>query len=93
MIPEPTDNLDPDVHTVIIELNRYMPEELHIKRRDSVIWKNNDNRLHTITWAAADFENAEIALNQTHEQVFDDRGTYYYFCNFHDNMRGVIYVE
>src|SRR5215471_11278158 len=45
----PPEKRHPQVHTVLIEQMKFKPEELTIKRGDTVIWVNKDLVAHDIT--------------------------------------------
>jgi len=82
--------------SVTIERSRFEPDELVVPAGAEVTWTNDDPFAHTVT-AADDsslaFDSGEMAEGDTFAQVFDEAGTYEYFCEIHPTMRSTVVVE
>ena len=76
----------------------FIPENLEIKRGESVTWLNQDKIQHVIS---ADQEEAKVPrflssnLNKgdSFTFTFDSLGTYKYHCNINPNIKGKIIVK
>ena len=73
-------------------------EGIVIKQGDTVTWKNNDNTFHTILSGIQDygrdgkFQSDMIIPGNEFTVTFDKEGYYYYYCDTHPWMKGVILV-
>ena len=81
-------------HKVTMKDVSYSPKELKIKKGDTVVWTNADERDHTVT-ADDDksFKSGNIADGETFKQKFDKPGRYKYHCEYHPRMKATIVVE
>lgn len=91
---------------VVIELVAFQPEQLEVQAGSTVTWRNRDPGAHTVTSGVVvqggagvtqepdgAFDSGEIAKGEAFQRVFDEPGTYPYFCSFHPaTMRGEIRV-
>ena len=65
----------------------------------AVVWKNNGGVLHTVTSNATangslpSFNNNVGQNGGTYSFTFTKAGTYYYYCNIHLWMKGIIYAK
>ena len=85
--------------TVDIANFAFAPPELRIAAGTTVIFTNSDNAPHTAT-AGTDaepqpeqFDTGLLQPGESGTVVFDEPGTYAYFCERHPPMTGVIVVE
>ena len=73
------------------------PPRLTVKAGSIVTWTNEENSLHTVTSGAPDdrsglFDSGEFDTGKTFEFTFSNTGTYAYFCDRHEFMRGEVVV-
>jgi plastocyanin len=78
--------------TVNIRDNFFSPRNLSITVGTSVTWINRGEEDHTTT-STMGLWNAELAPRESFTRVFNRRGTFRYFCAFHDEMTGAIRVS
>jgi plastocyanin len=83
--------------TVTIKTFQYRPGSLVVPVGTRVVWSNGDGIEHTISAGIPDssagtFNGVLQFLGATFAQVFNRPGTYSYFCNRHQFMRGEIRV-
>ena len=73
--------------------NFFKPKRITIDVGDRVKWVNRGSSAHTTTAKNGDWDE-EVASGEASPRIrFTDRGTYRYFCRFHDDMRGKIIVQ
>lgn len=87
---------EPGSTTVEIERSRYAPTELTVAAGGSVAYVNLDRFDHTVTAAAGSrtaFDSGDLGQDETFTQVFEEPGTYDYFCTIHPTMRATVTVE
>ena len=80
-------------HKVSIENVKYDPKELKIKKGDTVVWTNGDDRDHTVTADDDSFKSKKIASGDTYQRKFTKAGRYKYHCDYHPRMKAVVIVE
>lgn len=84
------------IHPVNMSLqlpSGYSPDELTVRAGDTVMWKNVDNLVHTVTAQDNSFDSGIIQPNQTYTRVFNTPGRYPYYCTIHPQMTGVVNVQ
>ena len=68
------------------------PQTVKIKKENAVTWMNEDPVAHNI--AFDDFSSGPISQWQMYTQVFNETGTYHYYCSIHKRyMTGTVIVE
>jgi len=85
----------PETAEVTVERSRFDPDELSVAPGTEVRWENVDPYAHTVTSAegsAVAFDSGEMAEGDSFTQVFDEAGTYEYFCEVHPTMRSTVVV-
>ena len=80
-------------HKVSIKDLKYNPKELKVKKGDTVVWTNADERDHTVTSDDGAFNSRNIADGERFTQKFDKPGKYKYHCEYHPRMKAVVVVE
>ena len=78
---------------VLIADFRYEPETITVATGQPVTFLNSDVAPHTAT--ADDeksFDTGRLEIEEEGELVFDEPGTYSYFCDFHPFMKGTVEV-
>jgi plastocyanin len=69
-----------------------IPETVTIKRENAVTWMNDDPVAHNI--AFDDFSSGPIHQGEMYTHVFNETGTYHYYCSIHKRyMTGTVIVE
>ncbi len=82
----------PKVHIVEIRGMKFVPEELHLSKGDTVIWVNKDLVMHDVTeeskkaWASG-----IIASKSSWKRAITNSSDYY--CNLHVVMKGKLVVD
>jgi len=72
---------------------KYVPEAITVSAGDTVTWTNSDEAPHTATADDEAFDTGDLELDDEGEVVFDEPGSYPYYCRFHAFMRGTVEVE
>jgi len=80
-------------HKVSIENLKYEPREIKIKKGETVVWTNGDDRDHTVTADDGSFASKKIASRDTYERKFTKAGKYKYHCDYHPRMKATVIVE
>jgi plastocyanin len=83
---------------VTVRLFQFRPTPLEVKAGTRVTWTNDDDITHTVTSGLPDskdgrFDSPLRGKGATFGLSFDAPGTYPYFCNRHQSMRGEIRVR
>lgn len=89
-------------HKVDIDDLKYTPAKIQIKKGEKVIWKNSDDRDHTVVCKSKEkdekgkekkvFDSGKIAAGKTFEYTFKESGKFEYGCEYHPRMKGVVEV-
>ena len=80
-------------HKVSIKDVKFTPKELKVKKGDTVIWTNSDERDHTVTADDKSFGSGNIGDGNSFRQKFEKPGRYKYHCEYHPRMKATIVVE
>lgn len=103
-IPSPTtDDATGGTEAVTIHNFAFEPETVEVPVGTQVHWTNEDMFAHTVTSGGPDDPTGRFdadlgdlgsveAAGTTFEHVFDEPGTYPYFCRFHPKMQGEVVV-
>ena len=83
---------------VSIQTFQFQPGDLTVRAGTRVTWVNQDDIAHTVTSGTPEkrdgrFDAPLAAKGATFSQTFDQPGTYPYFCDRHQSMRGQIHVN
>lgn len=79
------------VETVEIKGMKFNPEELTIRKGDTVVWVNNDLMAHCITEVAKKWTSSAIAPGSSWKRPVTESTDYY--CAIHVVMKGKVKVE
>ena len=84
--------------SVDIRLFQFQPGQLQVKAGTPVTWTNQDDIEHTVTSGTPErpdgrFNFVLSGKGTTSRFTFTEAGTYPYFCNRHQSMRGEIRVN
>lgn len=84
----------PQTHTVIIRELKFQPAVLTVGVGDSVEWKNEDIVPHTATTTESkEFDSGSLAVGSSWKYVASKKGTYFYNCTLHPNMKAKLVVQ
>ena len=80
---------------VAIDNFAFEPGTLTVARGAKVTWVNHDGEPHTVVSASKEkrFKSQALDTNDKFSVVFDEPGTYKYFCSIHSFMTGTIEVK
>lgn len=82
----------PAVDTVIIKGMVFIPEELHVRKGDIVVWLNKDIVPHNITdFPDNQWTSGTLAVKGSWKKQIDQ--TFDYYCSIHPTMKGKITVD
>ena len=70
----------------------FTPNELLIAETGTVLWVNDDNKIHTVTADNGAFDSGDIQPGATFTYTFNTRGAYPYHCKHHLEMVGTVRV-
>ena len=82
---------------ITIDKFEFVPARLTVHVGDTVTWTNEENSFHTVTSGTPDsrtglFDSGEFDTRETFEYTFAEAGTYAFFCDRHEFMRGEVTV-
>ena len=85
----------PQTHTVAISELKFQPPVLTVKVVDTVEWKNDDIVPHTATSTTKPkkFDSGILPVGSSWKYVVTKRGTYFYNCTLHPNMKAELIVR
>jgi plastocyanin len=79
--------------SVKIKDMKFSPSSVSVKVGESVTWKNDDDRDHTVTAADGSFDSDNLKPGSTFTFQFTQAGKFAYACRYHPRMKGVINVS
>jgi plastocyanin len=71
----------------------FLVDAARIKVGQDVSWSNDDDAVHTVTFADGSFDSGRIGLGATVTRSFDRPGTFEYACTIHPTMKGRVVVQ
>jgi len=87
----------PGAANVTIKLFQYQPGRIQVKAGTTVTWLNEDEIFHTVTAVAPEqkggFDASLDGKGKSFSFTFSQPGTYPYYCDRHEHMRGEIEVR
>jgi plastocyanin len=91
---EGTGAQSPGGASVSIKLFQYQPGRMLVKAGTTVTWVNEDEILHTVTAEKKNgtFDAPLDGRDKRFSFTFSQPGTYAYYCDRHEHMRGEIEV-
>jgi plastocyanin len=80
---------------VSIDNFTFSPPELSAAAGTRITWTNHDDIPHTVVDAdhPKDAKSPPLDTGDSYSRVFDQPGTYHYFCSLHPHMQGTIVVH
>lgn len=93
--PAPTRAATPSAQRVEVSIINFafQPANITTGRGSTIVWRNKDQVVHTVTTVDGSFDSGEIAPGDSFEQRFDKTKVYTYSCTFHPQMRGTITIQ
>jgi plastocyanin len=79
--------------TITINNLAFAPQPLTVKAGTTITVTNGDDTTHTVTAAMGEFDTGDVAGGATAQITVDRPGTYAYFCDIHQYMKGTIHVD
>ncbi len=78
--------------------NCYIPSKIIVIKGDSVTWVNEDAAFHSVTSGFYDaptdlFDSGYLDPYQSFSYIFDETGTFDYYCTLHPWMKGQVIVK
>ncbi|HEX2931780.1 MAG TPA: plastocyanin/azurin family copper-binding protein [Candidatus Binatia bacterium] len=84
----------PTSANVTIRLFQYQPGQIEVKAGTKVTWVNEDEIFHTVTSEnGSDLNGALDGKGKNFSYTFDRPGSFAYYCDRHEHMRGEIIVR
>ena len=86
---------DGDNPLVIIKDFKFIPQQITIKRGQTLSWENHEKRqYHSVWFEALGEEEPEDYLfpDESYEREFKEAGTFPYRCGPHPEMTGTVHV-
>ena len=80
-------------HKVTIDELKYSPNSLKVKKGDTVVWTNGDDRDHTVTADDGTFASKNMGRAATFQHKFTKAGRFKYHCDYHPRMKATVVVE
>ena len=75
----------------------FNPNQPSVAKGATITWTNDDGTTHTVTSGVPGTPsgkfNQSVDAGKTFSFTFTDTGTYEFFCNIHNSMRGVVTVK
>lgn len=83
-----------DIQPVIIKDFKFTPQEITVKRGETVRWENHEKRQYHSVWfeASGEPEPDYFFPEEFYERVFDTSGSFPYRCGPHPRMTGTVHV-
>ena len=78
---------------ITIEDTQFKPDEVTIKKGQTVRWTNKDNRDHIIMAKDQSFKSENMRPGEKFEHKFTEVGTFDYICVYRPRMLGQVKVE
>jgi len=84
--------------SVDIKLFQFKPNQLEIRKGETVIWMNGDAIEHSVTAGKPGkpteaFDSGFFTKGGTYSYTFEAAGSFTYFCQRHPNMQGTVKVQ
>jgi plastocyanin len=83
----------PTVVTVVLRNTTFSPGRIQIRPGTTVVWRNDDQLIHTVTANDKSFDSGLLQPGRTYRRTFDRPGEYPYYCLPHPFMKGVVVVR
>ena len=84
---------DNDKNEVVIDNFSFGPSELTVPKGVKVTWVNKDDVPHTVVSTEGKFKSEALDTDEKYSFVFNDVGTYEYYCSLHPKMTAKVVVK
>ncbi len=80
---------------VIVKDFKFTPQDITIKRGQTIFWENKEKRQYHSVWfeASGEEEPDYIFPDETYKRKFEQTGTFPYRCGPHPRMIGTVTVK
>ncbi len=82
-----------DKYEVAIDNFSFGPAELAVPKGTKVTWVNRDDVPHTVVSTEGKFKSEALDTDEKFSFVFNDAGTYEYYCSLHPKMTAKVIVK
>ena len=79
-------NLFSAEHLVEMKGMKFVPENITVKKGDTVVFKNTTNTLHNVETKDKKIKSKMLKKDEEYKHKFDEVGKIEYFCKPHKNM-------
>jgi plastocyanin len=84
----------PQTHTIVIREAKFQPAALTVKVGDTINWRNDDIVPHTATSTGPKkFDSGILPVGSSWKYMVTKRGSYFYNCTLHPNMKAKFIVQ
>src|SRR5215470_12218578 len=84
----------PQTNVVVIRGFKFEPVVLTVKPGDTVRWENQDIVPHNaVSTETKEFDTGTMAVGASWKYEASNKGTFFYRCTLHPNMRGRLVVQ
>ena len=80
-------------NTITIKDFAFAPQPLTVKAGTTITVTNDDGTAHTVSATKGAFDTGDIDGGATAQITVDRPGSYSYFCDIHQYMKGTIHVD
>ena len=80
-----------DTVQVSIKDYKFQPDQVTLKKGDTVTWTNMDAVPHDVKFK--DAESPDMKKGETYSKTFNGTGTFDYICEIHPGMKGKVTVQ
>ena len=80
-------------HTITIKNGKGSPASLTVHVGDTVVWKNDDDKDHTVVADDKSFKSDNISSGDEFTFTFKKAGTFKYGCKYHPREKATVTVE
>ena len=85
---------EPQTYVVAIHGLKFDPAVLTVKPGDTVRWENQDIVAHNaVSTETKEFDTGTMAVGTFSKYEASNKGTFFYSCTLHPNMRGRLVVQ
>jgi plastocyanin len=71
----------------------FTPAQITVNVGDTVVWRNEDDRDHTVMADDKSFRSDNIKPKGSFAHTFSKKGTFSYSCSYHPRMKGTVVVQ
>ena len=84
----------PETQTIVIRGLKFQPAVMTVNVGDTVEWKNEDIVPHNaVSTEAKEFNSSTLAVGNSWKYQAAKKGTFFYTCTLHPNMKAKLVVQ